>query len=194
RRTVIDVNGDVTEFGVFNASDDSMRSNTVYTYDEDHRVVREVESLPGQSWDGRDTTWTYYETGEAKTRNYIMPDGRFHNEEFDRKGNQIFMEEGINGTAEVRVETEFNEDGVRVHEVSTGSDYIAERFYDAKGRTERAIRTDLQGNYIQVITYTYHPNGQVATQRTEDYQINHKWYESTYDEAGNEIKTESGSL
>ncbi len=77
---------------------------------------------------------------------------------------------------------------------AVGKDYIAESFYDDAGRQLRHVRTDREGNFINVFVYTYHENGQKATERTEDYTINHKWYETVYDEAGNVISQESGSL
>ena len=53
-RTVIDVNGDVVEDGRFNSADDSVLSNYLYQYDENHRVIREELIAPGNYWDGRE--------------------------------------------------------------------------------------------------------------------------------------------
>ena len=151
-------------------------------------------NIPGNYWDGKVTTWTYYETGEVKTNGYTMPDGRFHTDEFDRKEHVILSEEGVDGVVEHHQETEYNDAGIRIHERAVGKDYIAESFYDDTGRQLRHVRTDRDGNKINVFAYTYHENGQKATERTEDYTINHKWFETVYDEAGNVISQDSGPL
>ena len=193
-RSVIDVNGDVVESGRFNTEDDSLVSNYTYEYDENHRRIREVWNTPGNSWDGKVTTWTYYDTGEVKTDSYTMPDGRFENREYDKQEHVILLEAGVNGVVETHQETEYNEAGTRIHERTVGKDYIAESFYDDAGRQLRHVRTDREGNKINVFVYTYYENGQKATERTEDYSINGMWYETAYDEAGNVTSQESGKL
>lgn len=170
-------------------------------------MVREKDGLTEKSaFDGkffgltrmirnhRDTTWTYYDTGEEKTRNYVMLDGTFHNEEFDIKGNIVLMEEGKNGKVETHRETEYNKAGVRIHERTVETDYIADTTYSDRGEILRSERTDRNGNPTTIIIRTYHPNGQVATERTEDYSINRMWFENTYDENGNRLEQKSGKL
>ena len=193
-RTVIDVNGDVVEDGRFNSADDSVLSNHIYEYDESHRTIREEWIAPGNYWDGKVTTYTYYDTGEVKTESYTMPDGRFENNEYDLHQNSILMEAGVDGVVETHRETEYNDAGDPIHERTVGKDYIAESFYDDAGRPLQHVRTDLDGNKINVSVYTYYENGEKATERTEDYSINHMWYETAYDEAGNVIRQESGKL
>ena len=193
-RRVIDVNGDMVEDGIFNTADDSLVSNYTYEYDENHRRIREVWNTPGNYWDGKVTTWTYYDTGEVKTDSYTMPDGRFENREYDKQEHVILMEEGVNGVVETHRETEYNEAGIEIHERTVGKDYIAESFYDDAGRILRHVRTDREGNKINVFVNTYYENGQKATERTEDYSINGTWYETAYDEAGNVTSQESGKL
>ena len=193
-RRVIDVNGDMVEDGIFNTADDSLVSLYTYEYDENHRRIREVWNTPGNYWDGKVTTWTYYDTGEVKTDSYTMPDGRFENREYDKQEHVILMEEGVNGVVETHRETEYNEAGIEIHERTVGKDYIAESFYDDAGRILRHVRTDREGNKINVFVNTYYENGQKATERTEDYSINGTWYETAYDEAGNVTSQESGKL
>ena len=193
-REVIDVNGDVVESGRFNTEDDSVLSNTTYAYNENHQRIREERNAPGNYWDGKVTTWTYYDTGEVKTDSYTMPDGRFENREYDKQEHVILLESGVNGVVETHRETEYNEAGIEIHERTVGKDYIAESFYDDAGRQLRHVRTDREGNKINVFVYTYYENGQKATERTEDYSINGMWYETAYDEAGNVTSQESGKL
>ena len=192
-RTVIDVNGDVVEDGRFNSADDSVLSNYLYQYDENHRVIREELIAPGNYWDGRVNTYTYYDTGEVKTDSYTMPDGRFENRTYDKHENTILMESGTDGVVDTHQESEYNDADVCIHERTVGTDFIAESRYDDEGRTLRYVRTDLEGNPKEIHEYTYYENGQMASERYEYYR-DMEWYEAAYDESGNKISEEKGKL
>lgn len=194
RRTVIDVNGDTTEYGSYKTEGDVLISNIVYTYNEKHQVIKAVDQMPGNYMDGRVTEYTYYDTGEVKTRNSVMPDGSFRNEELNKFEQPLVCEEGKNGNVETRTETEYNDANRRIHERTQGRDYVAESFYDDNSQLLRHVRTDQNGKLLQVRVLTYHPNGMVATERSEDYTTNGMWYETTYDENGKEIDKKSGKL
>ncbi len=192
-RTVIDVNGDVIEDGRFNSADDSVLSNHLYQYDENHRVIRDELIAPGNYWGGRVNTYTYYDTGEVQTDNYTMPDGRFENRTYDKHENTILMDAGMNGEVETHRESEYNDADVCIHERTVGKDYIAESWYDDEGRTLRYVRTDPEGNPKEIHEYTYYENGQMASERYEYYR-DMEWYETAYDENGNKISEKNGKL